>query len=294
MPSFSCVFCNYVTKRKNDFNKHLNTKKHLINEENYKPKSSSATFSPHFDHNSPHFTTFSTPNDHIFQQNITDHNIYNCKYCNKDYSRIDALNRHILKSCKKKKEFDENERKKKEIIEKQEEIIKNQNNQLIKYENLIYNAKQINNTQNNDNSNNKTINNIHINNYGEENLEMLTDDFKKQCVRHPCSALIKIIERIHFNDDYPENRNIRLLNKRDNKVQVKDNGKWRYRSKQIALRDAIEDSNDKLEQFCDEKSNHFKKIIRLSCKEIIKTVQESDTELLKNLYKDLNIVLFNN
>ena len=121
----------------------------------------------------------------IFHKILQTRVSFNCKYCNKKYTRIDNLNRHILKSCKKKKEFDENEREKKEIIEKQEEIIKNQNNQLIKYENLINTAKQINNTQNNDNSNNKTINNIHINNYGEENLEMLTDDFKKQCVRHP-------------------------------------------------------------------------------------------------------------
>ena len=72
MPSFSCVICNYVTKRKNDFNKHLNTKKHLLNEENYKPKSASATFSPQFHLNSPQFTSISPQNDLNFPQNITD------------------------------------------------------------------------------------------------------------------------------------------------------------------------------------------------------------------------------
>ena len=120
---------------------------------------------------------------------------------------------------------------------------------------------------------------------------MLTDDFKNKS-RYPLERLV-LIERIHFNDDYPENRNMRLLNKRDNKVQVKDNGKWRYRSKQTAFRDAIEDSNDKLEQFCEEKSHHFKKIIRLSCKEIIKMFKNL-IQNCRNLYKDLNIVLFNN
>ena len=60
------------------------------------------------------------------------------------------------------------------------------------------------------------------------------------------------------------------MNKRDNKLQIKDNGKWNYKNKEEALRDAIDDSNDRLEQFCDEKSHHFRKIIRLSCKEIIK------------------------
>jgi hypothetical protein len=33
MVNFECKICNYKTFRKNDFNKHLNTKKHKINEE---------------------------------------------------------------------------------------------------------------------------------------------------------------------------------------------------------------------------------------------------------------------
>ena len=30
-------------------------------------------------------------------------------------------------------------------------------------------------------------------------------------------------KKIHFNDKYPENKNIRLLNKKDNKLQVLKN-----------------------------------------------------------------------
>ena len=85
-----------------------------------------------------------------------------------------------------------------------------------------------------------------------------------------------------------------MLNKRDNKIQVKDNGKWNYRNKTDAIRDAIDDSNDKLEQFYNEKSHHFRKLIRLSCKEIIKNVQESDKDFLNDLYREMNLILFNN
>jgi len=308
MASFSCKFCNYITKRKNDFNKHLTTKKHFINQKKYEAKVKKIIVSPQNDLNSPQFPSISPQFTSISPQfpsiseqnvaNISHHNgkeNYNCKYCNKKYTRIDNLNRHIAKTCKKKKEFDEIELKKKYIFDKQNQIIESQSQQIVKFEKMLEKtAKQVNNTQNNDNSNNKTINNIHINNYGEENLEMLTDDFKKQCVRHPYKALVNIIERIHFNDEYPENKNIRLLNKRDNKIQVKDNGKWNYKNKEKTIRDAIDDSNIKLEQFYQEKSKHFRKIIRLSCKEIIKNVQESDTETLKNMYKELDIILFNN
>ena len=294
MSLFSCQMCNYMTNRQYNYNKHLKTKKHLTQLKKYGVENACATFLPHNDLKIPH-NALKIPHK---TSKIKDHNDkkkFNCEYCDKSFSRVDNLNRHISKFCKKKIELDKLKKENDELIEKQNQIIKSQSKQLTKFEKLLNkSANQINNTQNNDHSNNKTINNIHINNYGEENLEMLTDEFKKQCVRHPCRALISIIEKIHFNDDYPENKNIRLVNKRDNKLQIKDNGKWNYKNKEEALRDAIDDSNDRLEQFCDEKSHHFRKIIRLSCKEIIKNVQESDTELLKNLYKDLDLILFNN
>ena len=35
MPKYNCDFCNYVTKLKGDYVKHLKTKKHLNNEEKH-------------------------------------------------------------------------------------------------------------------------------------------------------------------------------------------------------------------------------------------------------------------
>ena len=35
MSKYKCKCCNYITKRKHDFNKHLKTNKHRINEDNY-------------------------------------------------------------------------------------------------------------------------------------------------------------------------------------------------------------------------------------------------------------------
>ena len=70
---------------------------------------------------------------------------------------------------------------------------------------------------------------------------MLTDGLKT--VRWHPEGSDKYNRKIHFND-YPENKNIRLVNKRDNKHKIKDNGKWNYKNKEEALRDAIDDSND--------------------------------------------------
>ena len=39
-------------------------------------------------------------------------------------------------------------------------------------------------------------------------------------VNYPYSAIPKMIKKIHFNDKYG-NRNIRMLNKKDNKIKSK-------------------------------------------------------------------------
>ena len=286
MNSYSCECCNYITKRQYNYNKHQKTKKHLNNaknyeDENYKKQGQNLKI-PHFSLKIPHNTSQIS--------NHTNKGFYKCEYCNKEFSRIDNLNRHIEKSCKKKKELDKMENENSKIIEKQNKIIDLQSKQINKL--LEKNAKQINNTQNNNNSTN-IINNIHINNYGEENLEMLTDEFKERCITRPFYAIIDIIRKIHFNDDYPENKNMRIVNKRDNKIQVLTDGKWQYRYKDEAVKYAFDDSNERLEQFYIEKSHKFRKFIKLCCEDIIKNIHECEPELMKELYKEMDLILLN-
>jgi hypothetical protein len=286
MVNYNCNICNYITKRQYDFNKHLKTKKHLNNEKNYVEEKCKLQSSHH---KIPQNTTFSPQNT----TQISDHTnkeYINCEYCYKEFSRIDSLNRHIEKYCKKKRELDKMENENSKIIEKQNKIIDLQSKQINKL--LEKNAKQINNTQNNNNSTN-IINNIHINNYGEENLEMLTDEFKERCITRPFYAVIDIIRKIHFNDDYPENKNMRLVNKRDNKIQVLTDGKWKYRYKDEAVKYAFDDSNERLEQFYAEKSHKFRKFIKLCCEDIIKNIHECEPELMKELYKEMDLILLN-
>jgi len=214
-----------------------------------------------------------------------------CQFCGKSFKYKQSMFRHTRLYCREKKLFDVSEEENMEL----KEIIKKQSKKITKFEKLLEKSNGIiNNTQNNDHSTNKTINNIQINNYGEENLEMLTDEFKINCVLHPCLALIDIVEKIHFNDDYPENKNIRILNKRDNKIQIRNNGKWCYHNKDKAIRYTLEDCNEKLEKFYEEKKDQFRKLIRMSCREIIKNVHEADDEFLKQMQNKMELILFNN
>jgi hypothetical protein len=286
MNSYNCECCNYITKRQYNYNKHLKTKKHLNNEKNYVEENEKKNTQ---NLKIPQNTSFS-PHNTSQISNHTNKGFYKCEYCNKEFNRIDNLNRHIEKSCKKKKELDKMENENSKIIEKQNKIIESQSKKISKL--IEKNAKQINNTQNNNNSTN-IINNIHINNYGEENLEMLTDEFKERCITRPFYAIIDIIRKIHFNDDYPENKNMRLVNKRDNKIQVLTDGKWQYRYKDEAVKYAFDDSNERLEQFYFEKSHKFRKFIKLCCEDIIKNIHECEPELMKELYKEMDLILLN-
>ena len=84
MNNLKCEACNYTTHRIYNFNKHLKTKKHLKNLNNissafykYPPKSSEI----------PH------------------NEFYVCHYCNKSFTRIDNLKRHINVRCKNNNEI---------------------------------------------------------------------------------------------------------------------------------------------------------------------------------------------
>ena len=126
---------------------------------------------------------------------------------------------------------------------------------------------------------------------------MLTDEFKERCITRPFYAIIDIIRKIHFNDDYPKNKNMRIVNKRDNKIQVLTDGKRQYRYKDEAVKYAFDDSNDhpsgglipvydhneRLEQFYVEKSHKFRKFIKLCCEEIIKNIHECEPDITNPL-----------
>jgi hypothetical protein len=302
MNSYNCKCCNYITKRQNDFNRHLKTKKHLTNRNNDKDYEEENNNNNILDTQKIHKDTQiekkdtqkihkDTQTEKKDTQKIKKNTLLEkkeksdiCDFCAKTFNTRKSMLRHIRLYCKEKKEMENEKKELKEIIEFQTKQI----NKL-----LEKNEKQINNTQNNTNSNNTINNTIHINNYGEENLEMLTDEFKERCITRPFYAIIDIIRKIHFNDDYPENKNMRIVNKRDNKIQVLTDGKWQYRYKDEAVKYAFDDSNERLEQFYIEKSHKFRKFIKLCCEDIIKNIHECEPELMKELYKEMDLILLN-
>jgi hypothetical protein len=82
-------------------------------------------------------------------------------------------------------------------------------------------------------------NHIEIRALGNENPKWLTPTLLTQAILDINRAIPKLMEKKHFNDDFPENKNLKVANQRDinKRLQVFENGRWRLRdSKQTFYR----------------------------------------------------------
>lgn len=81
----------------------------------------------------------------------------------------------------------------------------------------------INITQNN----NITI----VYDFGREDLLYIKEnpEFLKECMRDIPTGLRKVVKKIYFDDDHPENRTVLMKNFKLNQLMVKEDGLWRQR-----------------------------------------------------------------
>ena len=240
-----------------------------------------------------------TKNNIIDVESHNDNNL-RCEYCNEKFTFKGNLKRHIKKSCKVKSELDEKEmelllkkEREREDFEKEKERLHEQIDILIQ---RVGNTT-INNTDNSHKTTNSIDNStsvsslhtdnsktIHLNNFGDENLEMLTSKFMDDMIQYPFTSLPKIIKTVHFNDKHPENKNIRMLNKKDNKLQIRKNDKWEYVDKNNTIRQLMEDKNCQLDKYFEENKD------KISQKHINRfdNFQTKFTDYDKKLFKEMN------
>ena len=283
---YNCDYCNFSSKIKTHYNRHLKTKKHINNEQKlwcdtkkvYKngvqttPNDHKLTTN---DHKKPQKYTF-------FSDKDEGNNLIMCEYCNNTFSSKSHLNRHLKKYCEKVK--DSNEKSiLKNLLNEQKKMFDQERKHLYKQiENLIDKVGDttINNTQ---------TNNIQLNSYGKEDLSHITDTLKEQLIKMPYGMIPKLIEHVHFSDTKPENKNIALTNKNDNKVKVFSDNKWVYKNKEETINDLMDGKYFILDTYYEnnmQSVNNYNKFRSF--------FDVHDKVLVDTLKKECELVLLNN
>ena len=308
MVKYECFRCGYNTTHRGNFQHHLN-RKNICNptEENVEieeikkyygfeiikkfPQNSS--ISPQNSSISPQNSSIVNPqNSSIFPQNssffpqnssLLKNNYKSdliCQFCARNCSRSDNLKRH-LKICKKKKEYDL------ELLDK-----KNKEIELLKLQ------LENNKTTNNNSYNITNNNNIYINNYGNENLKHLRNKDFAGLLNSIYGAVPKLIEKIHFDPDYPENQNIKFTNKKLPYLKILKDDKWQLVHKKHELLDLIDNKcfmlKEKYYAILEKKKYNITEVQRDKIEEFMKKYNEEDKKMMLDLIERTELMLLNN
>ena len=110
-------------------------------------------------------------------------------------------------------------------------------------------------------------------------------------IKIPYGAIPKMIEEVHFNENKPENKNILLTNKSDNKIKVFSGNKWVYKNKDDILNNLIDGKyfliDSHYETICT-------KIKNLNYEDFRDKFDDQDKDVINQIKKESELVLLNN
>lgn len=144
MQKYSCQFCNYSVNKKSSWDKHLTSKKHtaLNNGDKVEKKESTPTDSDEFlsDEEKGKSQKLLLLSEHspstlkVAISEVKNMNLFNCKYCNRQFTRKSSLTRHLDNHCSAKIRIDcKNEaevEKLKTLLEVKDNAIEDKNKQI--------------------------------------------------------------------------------------------------------------------------------------------------------------------
>lgn len=116
----------------------------------------------------------------------------------------------------------------------------------LKVQNAVSDSPHIiNNTHNINQSINQNIH-IHLTDFGKENLSYLPPDFYRECLMNGALGVIQMIEKVWFDEEHPENFNIRLSSLKNMLVQYYKHPEWEICGFHDAIDKMIHTSQNKI------------------------------------------------
>lgn len=268
MEEYFCVSCNYVTKVKSNYTKHLKTVKHIKKQETLKKNS-----------------IILTKNSGIFQE-------FSCKYCGKPFKHMQSMYHHIKYTCKKNKDEDL-----KELVRLMNLQVEQQNSQLMKKDEQIERqSRQIEKLMEKlkvPNVTNNIIqnNNIQLLSYKDTDTSHLTDKDYIQSIKQVTFCVKDMIQKIHFNPTKPENMNIYISNMKDKYLMVYEEGNWNLKNKVDEIDSLYESKEMMIEEWLDEGQHKYPE---LQDKFVQYLDNKENDETMNMVKEEIKLMMYNN
>ena len=216
---YTCECCLFSTKKKYNYDKHVLSIKHKLLESKSVVSLGKSKVSP-------------GPVQSIHIVNSVENENFSCKYCGQNYKHKQSVTKHIKYSCTKNKTEDLTElvRLLNLQLEQQKNEFETKLQTQTKQIEKLMEKLEINNYTN---SNNTIINvNINLLNYKDTDTSHLTNVDYKKCLEKASRCVLKLIEKVHFNPDKPENMNIYISNMKNNYMMMYKENKWNLVTKE--------------------------------------------------------------
>jgi hypothetical protein len=260
---YKCDCCNYSSKIKCNWIRHLKTKKHFNNFEN--------SLQP----------MVMTTNEHKMSTNehkmSTNEHTFKCDFCDLYFSTHPNKRRHEIHYCK---ENPETMKYKIHKLEKEKKKLEK------KIEKMMDKMCTINN--NTTNNNNNTQNIIVVNNYGKENTDYLTAEKIEKLLDRPYDSIQDLIKMLHFNVEHPENHNVKITNKKEPFALVWNDPIWEIRKKKSVVKDMVDKSYVMIDTTHDDSDKPNKKYINFQ-----NNFEDDSSNIKEKIEEESEIVILN-
>ena len=292
---FICKICNKIYTNKSGIWKH-NNKYHLS-----KLQQNSTIL-----HQQVETSNINSTNLHQNTPIIHTHK-YECKYCNNIFSRSDSLNRHYNR-CKYKLKYNDQKSQDeiinllKQTIDEQKKMFEQQiaemKNQLLETINkkCKVHPKTLQKINKQLNCNNMVNNTYNIIGLGHENLDQVFSRKEKMAIlKNRFYCLPELVEYTHFNDKYPQFKNILITNTQNTLAYKYDTKKNQFMAinKDELLDDIVDARICDITSFYEELENALDDKTKEIIQKVIDKI-ENDPAYRELKKKDIKLIIYNN
>ena len=181
--------------------------------------------------------------------------VYNCLYCKKLFIGKKEIFHHLSECNQFKNKLFKNDENNYELqLLKQE--LKELSKENIELKKTQTNVNNINNITNNTNIINNV--NITINGYKNENLTYITNNVLSELCKIPFSSIQNLLKYIHFNENHPENMNVKITNRKEPYAKIYNGKIWELKDKKEIIDDMVNRGYNMIGGYYDEEKEHIK------------------------------------